>query len=62
MSTLKSKTRNDWVSILIIYIQIALVILGIFSFVTPLTIEPTADDPAGQAGLYAALSPYVQQV
>ena len=55
MSTLKSKTRNDWVSILIIYIQIALVILGIFSFVTPLTIEPTADDPAGQAGLYAAL-------
>lgn len=54
MSKLKSKLAAIG-SALGIYWYIALVILGIFSFIAPLTTEPTADDPAGQAGLYAAL-------
>ena len=54
MSKLKSKFAAIR-SALGIYWYIVSVILGIVTFVASMTTEPTANDPAGQAGLYAAL-------
>ena len=54
MSKLKAKLAEIG-SALGIYWYIVSVILGIVTFVAALIAEPTADDPAGEAGLYAAL-------
>ena len=54
MSKLKSKFATIG-SALGMYWYIVSAILGIVTFVASMTAEPTANDPAGQAGLYAAL-------